>query len=892
MKDGPDQQQNKPSHDSISSELRDRLEAFKKRLKPHFLAARDYVYQQWQGPQAQRVRQGVAQDLAALRVSARRLHIRWRSRWWPKLKSRSSTLAAAAGTQVGRAYAVSRARAGLLLTTYGAGLRRDLATVRRSGGSHYLRIALVGVSSVIAALALVTVLTYLSYLHEFVPPEETGVNQPAGGAIILDRNGNLLFQYLDDDSGLRQPVALDQISPYLIAATIVTEDSNFFTNPGINYRGMARAVAENINPFGGGGSGGSSITQQLVKNVYFSPGERSERSLGRKLKETVYALELTDRYEKTQILEWYLNEISYGGLYYGVEAASRGYFGKPARDLTLAEAALLAGIPQTPAAYDPVSFPDEALARRNVVLDLLARSGDISAGDFVIEVPDEQSIEAAKQEPLVLVPPAPRHLNAPHFVLTYLEPEIEARFGREALLKDGLVITTTLDLRLQSEAERILERTIAANEASSNSRNGAVVVLRPQTGEILAMVGSRDYYRDDIQGKNNNLLALNSPGSAFKPFVYLTLFLQGNSGPGSLIDDSPLTYQQPDGSTFRPRNPDNTYQGMVTIRHALANSLNVPAFRVAESAGVREVVALGNEVGLTTLDGSYGPAISLGGVDVKPLDLAYAYTVLANQGVMSGQQPVVPHRPSERQLDPISVLNVKVGDGELVYSSESSRGQQRIVPQEHAFLVNSILTDPNAHCRTFGCGALSIPGHTVAVKTGTSEPFDPSGPHAGMIGETWAFGYTPDVVVAVWAGNADNEPVTNISSTTIAFRAMRDVMLSYYSGRASSRFVQPEGVVRLRGCYQRENVCVDDYFLRSDAPTLQAERQPSLLDRVEQELRNLLQPSRQDNRAPTPTPTPTPTPRGNNRDSDNNRQSPPNPPGNDRNNNDNRGRGN
>jgi penicillin-binding protein 1C len=362
------------------------------------------------------------------------------------------------------------------------------------------------------------------------------------------------------------------------------------------------------------------------------------------------------------------------------------------------------------------------------------------------------------------------------------------------------------------------------------------------------MVGSRDHANEEIQGQNNNLLAFNSPGSSFKPFVYLGLFLKGNSGPGVPIDDSPIQVRQPDGTTFSPTNPDRRNHGWVTIRNALGNSYNVTAFRAAQSLGVQEVVNVGRHAGLTGLDGSYGPSIAIGGVDVRPLDLAYAYSVLANGGIMRGQAPKIAHAQSERHIDPVSILTVTKNNGELVYRSETNRREERMFPAEHVFLVNSILSDPNAQCQTFGCGGISIPGYQVAVKTGTSEPYDPKGPDAGKIGETWAFGYTPDVVVGIWAGNADNAPITNITSRSIAFRAMRDLVLTYYGGQKATPFTPPPGVVRQQVCFTSPTrMCVNDYFLADSlralaiapaAPSSESSRPPQREDRQEPERGN------------------------------------------------------
>ena len=381
--------------------------------------------------------------------------------------------------------------------SYAAGFRRDAASLRRWLGDVSLpQTAVLVLGSLFFTALVAGLLIYSSIASDFEPPDQQEVNRPAGGAIILDRNGQVLFRYIDESNGLRQPVPLPQVSDHVLAATIATEDANFYDNPGVNFEGLARAVWENLSPVSGSfldGSGGSSITQQLVKQLYFNEDEQTARSFDRKAREIVFALKLNGDYGKEQILEWYLNEISYGGMYFGIEAASQGYFGKPAAELTLAEAALLAGIPQSPAAYDPRTNPEAATARRNVVLDLLAQHQSLQVRESTDYPVTLEAIEAAKASPLELAPDKDYVLQAPHFVFTYLQPELEAMFGREALLKDGLVVTTTIDLNLQLEAERILERNIANFEASSNTHNGSAVVIDPRTGELLVMVGSRDH---------------------------------------------------------------------------------------------------------------------------------------------------------------------------------------------------------------------------------------------------------------------------------------------------------------------------------------------------------------------------------------------------------------
>jgi membrane peptidoglycan carboxypeptidase len=710
----------------------------------------------------------------------------------------------------------NRRRIGALKRRRGAGLRRSGAA---KGLPRWISALLVaGIFGFIGLMiAFVAAYAYYQkYADKLVAPDELAINQPSYGAKIYDRTGKLLYEYVDDKSGLRRPVKLESVSDAFLAATIATEDDSFFTNPGINIKGLARAVTENLPIVGGKGlfegSGGSSITQQLVKNVYIPPEERQKRSVDRKAKEIVDAIELTNRYSKEQILEWYVNQISYGGVYNGVEAASEGYFGKPARDLTLAEAALLAGIPQSPAEYDPVNHPDNATARRDQILDLMQKQGKIRIGENKYFEITEEQLAAAKAEPIsISVKRFP--IEAPHFVLQYVEPQLIQLFGKDALYHDGLVVTTTLDLDLQNEAQANLERRIVAPapgsalsyEQISNSHNGAVVVMDPKTGEILTMVGSRDYFREDIQGKNNNATALNSPGSSLKPFVYMTSFMTLGWGPGTYALDTPVSFKQVDGSEFSPTNPGKNYQGLITLRNALGNSLNVVADKVADQTGVQNVVNVLKKAGFTTITGSYGPAIATGGVDITQLDEAYGFTVLANGGIMRGMQPLTPHRTGERTLDPISILKVEDAQHRVRFDVNPRRAEQRVFPEEYPYLITSILTDPNSQCITFGCGGIAIPG--VAVKTGTSEPYDPKGPNAGKIGETWSWGYTPDVVVGIWAGNSDQTtpgpfsgPVVNIFSTSIAYRSMADTISSFYKGKPKTPFKRPETVIELTEC--------------------------------------------------------------------------------------------
>jgi membrane peptidoglycan carboxypeptidase len=662
-----------------------------------------------------------------------------------------------------------------------------------------------------AATAVAGLIVYRVYASG-MPPVEDVLSQNAGGAKVYDRNGRLLYEYVDDLQGLRQPVPLSEVSPYLINATIATEDASFYSNPGVNIKGLLRAAYENFLPGRLGflqGSGGSSITQQLVKNIYIPEAERTKRSISRKLKETVYAIELTNRYSKDQILEWYLNQIPYGGIYNGVEAAAQGYFGKKASELTLGEAALLAGIPACPSCYNPLENPERAVARRNQVLLLMEEKGFITKTEGWV----------AAQEPVNLT--AHRFLiDAPHWVLSYIGPELEKMFGRQAVYREGLRVTTTLDLDLQKKAEDILENWISEFE-SSGGHNGALVAMDPTTGEILAYVGSRDYFRDDILGQNDMAQAFNSPGSAMKPFTYVTAFMKLGWGPGTLVLDTPICVQDGD-KQFCPRNPAGDYHGAISVRNALGNSLNVPAFKTILAAGVNDVVATAKKMGITGLDDrTFGPSFTIGGTDVRLVDMVFGYSVFANNGIMRGVPTVDTLPEGNRPLDPVSILRVEDANGNVLYDAGNERQDVELVPPQYTYLVNNILSDPQAQCITFGCGGLSIPGQHAAVKTGTSEPYE----NSRAIGDTWALAYTPNFVVGVWAGNADNSPMYNITSTSISWRAARDFMETALEGKEAMDFVKPDGVDVAKVCVPSgmlpSEYCgktVEDLFVTASLP--------------------------------------------------------------------------
>jgi membrane peptidoglycan carboxypeptidase len=686
------------------------------------------------------------------------------------------------------------------------GQRRFMLAIMAILGS----ITLVGVTAV-TGVVMYGIQQYQSVAVKVGPAEEVVAGFSRGGARVVDRNGVLLYEFVDQYVGLRDPIALDDVSPWTVRATIAVEDPDFWTNSGINLRGTVRAGVENFAPILVGGTeflegtGGSSITQQLARNVYMTREEREDRTIERKLREMVIARELTERYSKEQILEWYINLLPYGGIYVGIESASQGYFGRHASELSLSEAALLAGIPQSPATYNPLSPTNldagtrdllpygMAKIRQRAVLDLMVAAGEITA--------DEAS-DAALQ-PLHFRE-ARFEIVAPHFVLGRIAQEITARYGEYALYNDGLEIVTTLDLGLQAIAEEIVDRNVRDFGEQANLFNGAYIALDPHTGQILVYVGSRDYFNLDIEGNNDNIVARNSPGSTLKPFTFAAAFDRG-WGTGTAILDTPLTIPDGvDGDTFTPRNPGTGFQGPVTAAVALGNSFNITAIKTMMEVGVPETIAVYKEFGYTTLDNpaGYGPALTTGGGEITLLDQAIAYSVLASGGIMRGQEVIsTPEfEAGNRTLEPIAILRITDADGVVLHEFTSPQ-EQRVFGEAQTYLVTSILNDPQNSCITYGvCGALALPnGYPSAAKTGTSEPYET----IGLIGETWTMGYTPNLVSGIWAGNANNDPIQGITSTSVSLRAWKEFMVAAteYLELPATAFERPAGVEQVQVCW-------------------------------------------------------------------------------------------
>ncbi|MFO7696307.1 MAG: transglycosylase domain-containing protein, partial [Anaerolineae bacterium] len=546
----------------------------------------------------------------------------------------------------------------------------------------------------------------------------------APSTIIYDRTGVALYEILDPDGGSSRTVSLDEIPESLRQAVIATEDAGFYTNPGISPLGLLRAAGLNLRA-GEIVSGASTITQQVVRQLLLGD-MRYDRSVLRKVREIWLAIRLTATMSKDEILSLYLNETYFGNLSYGVEAAARGYFGKPVRELNLAESALLAGIPQSPVAYNPLTHPEAARERQHTVLDLMVKSGSI----------DRLTADRAARESLAYAG-EPYSLRAPHYSVM-VRDELAALVGEEAIARGGLQVRTTLDWGLQQRAEQVVRRHLTelnavTGEAPRRRVNNAAAVALEAQGAVRVLVGSPDYWDATIAGAVNGATALRQPGSALKPFTYAAAFERGLS-PASTVADVPTVFRTFEGSPYEPVNYDRRTHGLVSLREALAGSYNIAAVRVLDTIGIQALPDMVRRVGIDSLNAPerQGLALTLGGAEIRLLDLTAAYAALA-----AGGQLVTPYL----------VESVTDADGRVLYTHNPEPVVQAM-DRRVAFLVTDILADPEARATVFGRNsALDLP-FPAAVKTGTTT----------MWRDNWTVGYTRDWTIGVWVGNADGSP--------------------------------------------------------------------------------------------------------------------------------------
>lgn len=607
---------------------------------------------------------------------------------------------------------------------------------------------------------------------------------------IYDRTGRyLLYESVDPRPfrGDRTYIPLEEMSPWVSKAAIALEDRNFYENPGINVRGLLRAFMSNLQ--GGAVQGGSSITQQLVKNIIIEPEERTQQSYARKVKEVILAMEVTRRYPKDTVLEWYLNYNFYGNLAYGVEAASQVYFGKSSTELNVAEAAMLAAIPQFPA-LNPIDNPEDAKRRQGLTLQAMVEARYITQTEAEAAFAQELYMRRSVSERFDI-------MTAPHFAL-YVLDQIKRTYNTANdpyfIWRRGLTIYTTLDVELQRHAEQVAREQIGQLEAEDkNATNASVVAIRNDTGEILAMVGSLDYNNDDIDGQVNVAISERQPGSSFKSYVYVTALQQGMNA-ATMILDVATAFPLADGSFYRPENYDRQYHGPTSLRNALARSYNIPAIRVMDQVGIANALRTSHRMGINGLDRGlqfYGLSLVLGGGEITLLDHTYAHTVFANSGVMVGE-PVLPQfqREGFRNLNPVSVLQVRDSDGNTLKKYEAPNAE-RIFTTEVAYIMQDILSDDVARAPAFGANTdLILPDRKVAAKTGTTNGWK----------DNWTVGFTPQLTVGVWVGNTDNESMRNVTGLSGAAPIWNRVMRKYHETEPAIWYERPPGVTNRTVC--------------------------------------------------------------------------------------------
>jgi penicillin-binding protein 1C len=604
-------------------------------------------------------------------------------------------------------------------------------------------------------LVLISVVGVLYILKELPSPRNlTARSNYAVSTQIFDRNGVLLYEIFADEN--RIPIDLVDLPPHVYQAAVSIEDKNFYRHFGFDISGITRAALANLQ--GGRLEGGSTITQQLVKNALLT----RERSITRKIKEVVLAVFTEVIYTKEEILEMYLNYISYGGTSVGIEAAAQSYFDKHAHELSLAEAALLAGLPQAPSTYSPFgSNPVRAKDRQKEVLRRMVEDGYIS----------QEKADAAAEEVLQFSLKS-TDIKAPHFVF-FVRDLLYEKYGSETVEKGGLRVTTTLDLELHQTVQASVSAEINTLQRHRVS-NGAALVIKPNTGEILSMVGSRDYFNATASGQVNVTLAERQPGSSIKPLMYATAFQEKLLNPGTLLLDVPTCFDIPGQKPYCPRNYNGGFSGPVTVRHSLGNSLNIPAVKGLKIIGLAQFISQSQQLGITswTDPSRYGLSLTLGGGEVRMIDMAQAFAVLANQGV---KVPITPFLQVEdfrgkvyETFDPDTAIE------QLEYLTlrpyESQTGSLlRVMDRAPAYLTSHIMQDNQARQAAFGSRSeLVIPNQIVSVKTGTTNDLK----------DNWTVGFTPEFLVTTWVGNNDSTPMNPyvVSGVTGAAPIFNDIM--------------------------------------------------------------------------------------------------------------------
>jgi penicillin-binding protein 1C len=644
------------------------------------------------------------------------------------------------------------------------------------------------------ALIIIAVGLFIWYGRDLPTPGKLIAAQSNQSSGIYDRNGTLLYSVYQNQN--RTYANLNTIPKFLQQGTISVEDRNFYTNSGFSITGYLRSVLNIV--LLRGLSGGSTLTQQLVKNVLLSP----ERTLPRKIKELMLSIQVDRKYTKDQILEMYLNDVPYGGTAIGVEAAAQLYFSKDVNKLDLAQSAFLSGLPQSPSTYSPFSGNKYYIQRTQVVLSAMARDGYITqkqADSALKEITNTQFTENSMG------------IKAPHFVF-YVKQQLINQFGEQVVESGGLRVKTTLDYNIEKSAEQIVKDEITKDKQYKLG-NGAAMVTVPKSGEILAMVGSEDYFDTKNDGNFNAAISYRQPGSSLKPITYATAFSKGYT-PATLLMDSQTNFKSQDSEKdYIPVNYDGKYRGPVQVRFALANSLNIPAVKMLAMVGIKSVMQNAYNMGIDNWQptdanmADVGYSLVLGGRDVRLVDEMEAYGVFANNGT---KMPLV------------SITEVDDAKGNVLYKYNPP-SPQRIFSPEVSFLISHILLDNTARSMEFGLySQLVVAGHpSVSVKTGTTND----------IRDNWTVGYTPSYAVGVWVGNNDNSPMSNVASGITGAAPIWNKIMSAVlkmKGKTDEPPQKPDDVIATQidavggGLPRDGQPTRSEYFIKGTEPTAQS----------------------------------------------------------------------
>jgi len=629
---------------------------------------------------------------------------------------------------------------------------------------------------------------YFFIFKDLPLPTKLGSEIFPASTLILDRQGNLLYEIYTEKN--RVPVKLEELPEHLKQATVAIEDKNFYQHRGFALEGIIRAASKIV--FKKKLQGGSTITQQLVKTVLLTP----ERTIRRKIREALLAITTEIIYSKSQILEMYLNQVPYGGTAYGIEVAAQTYFNKHAKDLNLAEAALLAGLPAAPTRYSPFgAHPEAAKNRQQLVLKRMVEDGYIT----------EEESKAAEEEELEYAP-STVGIKAPHFVL-YVKELLVEKYGEPLVERGGLKVSTTLDLEIQDFAQEVVATEVASLEKRKlNIHNGAALVTNPETGEILAMVGSHDYFDDEHDGKVNVTLSHRQPGSSIKPINYALGLMKRTITLATVINDVPTCFAVPGQKLYCPINYDYQFHGPAQVRFALGNSYNLPAVKVLALNGLEDFVATASAMGISTFKdpADYGLSLTLGGGEVKMVDMATAFSAFANLGI---------------RQDIYAIEKVEDRHNKVLYQHQEVEGP-RVLPMEVAYLISHILLDNNARSAAFGAGSyLVVKNHPeVSVKTGTTNDKR----------DNWTIGFTPSRLVAVWVGNNDNTPMSYVASGITGASPIWNEIMGYALKDMEEEWpMRPEEVVGAQICAlsgkmpNPESPCETrfEYFIKGTVPS-------------------------------------------------------------------------